>query len=125
MNEFQSMLREAFAGEEPQSDHPARQELEESLRKLERRARLLRVLLWTAVFALTAIAFASAWVFLASDESTSRKSQILSAVLFLWSFTAVGQLKLFLFHSQQNLSIQKEIKRLHLAVLGGRDTGSA
>jgi len=125
MNDFTELLKEAFVGEEPYDSHPAREELEASLRTYERRERTLRYMLWLAVAFMSCVAYYSAWKFLTSDEEASTKQLILYAVLFLWSSTCIGWAKMFLLNTQKHLSILKELKRVQLALALQRESSNA
>ena len=116
MNEFKKMLEEAFLGEEPYDLHPSRAELESALRKFEQRDRTMRRMLWFAVVFMAAVAVASAWTFLEAGADDAKRL-IFCATLFLWANVGVGWAKMFLFQTQQHLTVLKELKRVHLAVL--------
>jgi len=114
MSEFTNLLKEAFAGAEPYDPSPGRAALEEAIRGYRRRERLLRGLLWFAVAAATGLCAWAAWDFIASGEEAGVRRLLLDAVLFLFGAQAIGWAKMFLFHSQQNLAIQTELKRVEL-----------
>lgn len=118
MNEFQSMLKEAFAGEEPYDLYPGRDELERALRGFERRERTLRWMLWFAVAFMSAVSVLSVWRFWIAEPGSDPKNMILWATLFLFASNGIGWSKLFLFQSQQHWSAMKDLKRLHLEILG-------
>lgn len=118
MNEFQSMLKEAFAGEEPYDLYPGRDELENALRGFERREKVLRWMLWFSVVFMSAVCVLSVWRFWSIESGADPKSMILWATLFLFASNAIGWSKIFLFLSQQHWSAMKDLKRLHLELLG-------
>lgn len=121
MNDFQEMIREAFAGEKPYDPSPDRGALEAAIRSFERRDRIMRLLMWFAVTAMTVLAVWSGWSFAVADDATSVKTLILYATVFLWASFGIGLAKLMLFTTQRGFSIMKELKRAQLIWLEGRD----
>tara|TARA_R110002126_G_scaffold4409_19_gene23236 strand:+ start:6806 stop:7174 length:369 start_codon:yes stop_codon:yes gene_type:complete len=119
MNEFQSMLREAFLGEEPFDPKPGHVDLEAAIQRFDKRERVLRCLMWLGVTLMTGVCVWSAWRFLRADEAASTKSLILYATVFLFGAQAVGTSKFFLFTSQQSFSLQKALLRAQLTWRNG------
>ena len=114
MNEFKEMLKEAFLGEQPYDPTPGREVLLSSLRQLEARERTLRWMLWFAVGFMSLVAFGAGWFFWKATEDTSVKDLILLATSFLFACQAIGWAKMFLFTTQKDLSVLKELKRVQM-----------
>ena len=120
MNEFTSMIREAFLGEEPFDANPGRQAIQLAIEKFERRDRVIRLLSWFCVAFMGGVALWAGLSFWKADETTSPKQLILYATLFLCAFGGVGFGKLMLFSLQANFAVMRELKRTHLALLDQR-----
>ena len=116
MNEFTEMIREAFLGEEAYDPTPGREALEESIRRFESRDRVVRLLSWFMVTAMSVVMFWAAWRFWKTDAQSS-KALVGYATLVLAASGGVGFGKMFLFNVQSDLKVMKEIKRTQLMLL--------
>ncbi len=123
MNEFKEMLKEAFVGEEPYDPSPGREALLASLRKLEGRDRTLRWMMWFAVTFMMAVAVWAGWSFFQAEESDVREL-VLYATLFAFACQGIGWAKMFLFTTQKDLSVLKELKRVQMMMLQHQPSGS-
>ena len=119
MNQFQEMLKEAFMGEEPFDPSPGREALEASIAKFEGRDRTLRIMLWFNVALMTGVCVWAVRGFFLADEGATR-DLVLYATVFLFGSQAIGWAKMFLFTTQQSLSLRKELKRAQLTLLERR-----
>ena len=118
MNEFTEMLKEAFLGEEPYDPAPERAAMEQALRSLEARERMLRYMMWFAAVFMTGLCVWSAWSFFTAGVEASTKALVLYATTFLFASQGVGWAKMFLFTTQKHFQMLKELKRVQLALHG-------
>ena len=128
MNEIREFLAEAFLGEEAYDPSPGREAMERALRDFDAQERLLRRLMWFAVLCMSGLAAWAAWSFARGGSEASTRSLVLHATLFLAAVQGVGWSKMFLFTTQKNLQVLKELKRLQLTLLrreGGPHTSGA
>ena len=116
MNEFTRMIQEAFVGAEPFDPSPGREALRASLEQFERRDRVVRVLSWFMVTAMSVFAVWGIWGFWTTPPEAGTKPLLAYATLVLFGVHGIGFAKMFLFNTQKHLSILKELKRVQLAL---------
>ncbi len=115
MNEYSRLLKEALRGEdEVLEPERSREALQASVRQFDVRMRTIRNFAWFAVAFLGSLSIYALVKLLLADDSTSTRVLIVWAVLFLWGMSGVGTVKFWLFLMQNNVSIQKELKRLQI-----------
>lgn len=117
MSDFKDMLTQAFLGEEPFEPQHGRAELEESVRRFERRDRTARILAWLAVTFGSAVMASGVWGLWHADAGTSAKLLIVYAILVIFGGIQVGFMKMWLFRFQDHLSVMKEIKGTQMMLL--------
>jgi hypothetical protein len=82
------LWRHAFR--EPLDMHPAREALEHSVRKFEKRMRTVRFM---AILAVTFMGIVAVWmavIFARAPEETSTKALLFYTAVFFWAFSAIG-----------------------------------
>jgi len=115
MSEISNLLKEALHGEdEVLEPERHRETLQASVRKFDARMKTIRNFAWFAVGALGGFGIYSLCKLLWADDATSPRILITWAALFLFSMSGVGTVKFWLFLTQNNVSIQKELKRLQM-----------
>ena len=92
----------------------SREALQASVRQFDVRMRTIRNLAWFAIAFLGALSIYAIVKLLLADDSTSTRVLIIWAVIFLWGMSGVGTVKFWLFLMQNNVSIQKELKRMQI-----------
>ena len=121
MTEFGEMIKEALLGEEPLEMHPAKETLERSVRKFEKRMRTVRFM---AMFAVTFMSIVAVWVgvvFARAPEDTSTKTLLIYVAVFFWAFSVIGFGKMWFAMMQNDIGIRKEIKRMEVLLLELRE----
>ena len=120
MSEFNKLLSEAFAGLAPYDHSPSRAELKASLEAFRSRDRTLRRMLWFAVAFMTGVSGVGGALFF-SAEGGEVRPLVLGATLFLFAMFAISWAKLFLFLSQQHLTVMRELKFIQLHLVPSED----
>ena len=115
MSELSELLKEALHGEdevlEPERNREA---LQASVKKFDDRMKTIRNLSWFAVGALGGFGIYSLVKLILADDATSPRTLLIWSVLFLFCMSGVGTVKFWLFLTQNNNSIQKELKRMQM-----------
>ena len=115
MSELSELLKEALHGEdEVLEPERSREALQASVKKFDDRMKTIRNLSWFAVGALGGFGIYSLVKLLLADDATSPRILLIWSVLFIFCMSGVGTVKFWLFLTQNNNSIQKELKRMQM-----------
>ena len=117
MSEFKDLVTEALLGDEPYEPDRGRAELEQSVRRFERRERTFRHMAWFAILFGGAVLWYGVWGLWHADEATSLKLLFVHALLIFAGGTQIAFMKQWLFRVQDHLSMMKEIKATQLLMI--------
>ncbi len=121
MTEFGELLKEALVGEEPMDMHPARDVLEQSVRKFDKRMRAVRLMAVFAVGFMGIVSIVVGVMVYRAPQDVSPKTLFMYGGVFFIAFSAIGFCKMWFAMMHNDIGLRKEIKRMEVLLLEVRE----